>query len=189
VLCVAEKRVLVELLREAEEQLAYLRAQAAELDRSERLASERVTHLRALVELDGVSAPATDSAAGTDGRGSVDLPDVRVRPRPNDAVVPPSAPSGRRPEDIAAEVLSERGPLHYRELWDEVAKRGGVIVSGNPAAVLLTRVSRDERFAKGRSRGMYRLVLGNAATRPPPRPRSRRRRRHGKKKEIFAVPN
>ena len=83
-----------------------------------------------------------------------------------------------RPEDIAAEVLTEHGPLHYRELWAQVERRGGVITSSNPAAVLLTRISRDERFAKAKKRGVYKLVIGDE----PARPKRKRRRKSSRRK-------
>jgi len=175
--------VLSELLREAEGELARIRGQRGDLDRAERFASEKVAHLRALVELE---AGATSSEPNTNvGELSFSdlVPKERRAPRPRTSA---GSPSEMRPEDIAAEVLSERGPLHYRDLWDEVTRRGGNIVSGNPAAVLLTRISRDDRFAKDQARGVYRLTVSDEPTKASKR--RRRKARRARKKPTPAVP-
>ena len=61
--------------------------------------------------------------------------------------------------DIAAEILAERGrePLHYRALADEVKTRGGEISGSDPAAALVARLVRDERFVRPVSKGFYAL--------------------------------
>lgn len=173
--------VLSDLLRDAEAELGRLRAQRVELDRAERLASEKVAHLRALVELEAGRA---DAAEPTTEPAELSFSDLVPReprgPRPHASG---GSPSEMRPEDIAAEVLSERGPLHYRDLWDEVARRGGNIVSDNPAAVLLTRISRDDRFAKDQGRGVYRLTVSD----DPKMPSRRRRKARQRKKQTPAV--
>lgn len=117
------------LMREAEAELARLRKQRAELDRAERLSAEKVAHLRALVDLD-VGPP----GARVDGWAAGELTVLELagedgRPQ-REGPASQTTTSDMRPEDIAAAVLSERGPLHYRELWEEVAQRGGNIVSG-----------------------------------------------------------
>jgi len=174
------RNVLAQLLLEAEAELAKVRAQRVELDRGERLASERVAHLRALVELESPSLPERPNEGDRDPAPTATVAAIPTRAR---GVTPISAGAfDRRPEDIAAEVLSEQGQLHYRSLWEEVARRGGVIVSGNPAAVLLTRISRDERFGKGRGRGVYGLVIGDEPKRPTTKRRRRKSRQRSKKK-------
>ena len=176
--------VLSELLRDAEAELTRLRQQRADLDRAERLASEKVAHLRALVELEaGPASPETNIAEDGELSYSDLVPTERRRPRPRTNA---GSASEMRPEDIAAEVLSERGPLHYRDLWDAVAQRGGNIVSGNPAAVLLTRISRDDRFAKDQGRGVYRLTVSDEPTKASKR--RRRKARRARKKPTPTVP-
>ncbi len=176
--------VLSELLREAEAELSRVRGQRVDLDRAERLASEKVAHLRALVELEATPA-SSERKIAEDGELSFSdlVPKERRGPRPRTSA---GSPSEMRPEDIAAEVLSERGPLHYRDLWEAVAQRGGNIVSGNPAAVLLTRISRDDRFAKDQARGVYRLTIANEPTKASKR--RRRKARRARKKPTQAVP-
>ena len=150
--------VLVDLLRTAEAELAEIRGRRAELERIERTSTEKVAHLRALVDLEG---SATEGAEPDESRPTaVTVSDMRV-------------------QDLAAEILGERGPLHYQELWDEVARRGGVLLSGNPAAVLLTRISRDDRFRRSKPRGVYDLALGS--TPPAPKVKRRRRRKTGRR--------
>lgn len=170
--------VLTELLREAEMELASVRGQRADLERAERLASERVSHLRALVELENGASEPDDSPNDT---AQQELPDVVLRQRRKLGAVGATTSSDQRPEDIAAVVIEEKGPLHYRDLWDEVAQRGGVIVSGNPAAVLLTRISRDERFAKDKGRGVYKLALGEGPAGARPKRRKHKGRRRAKR--------
>lgn len=165
------KELLPDLLRHAEAELASVRGQRAEIDRVERTAAQRVAHLRALIELEGGDAgPGPAQRRGASA--PVELPDVLRGQRHNLSVDALSQPSQMRIEDIAAEILTERGPLHYRELWDAVALRGGTTVSGDPAAVLLTRITRDDRFTRA-GRGMYALA---APGEPAVKPRKRRRR-------------
>jgi HB1, ASXL, restriction endonuclease HTH domain len=153
--------VLVDLLRSAEAELLEIRGRRAELERAERTSTEKVAHLRALVDLEGSAGEGTETAES----------------RPNGSSV-----SDMRVQDIAAEILSERGPLHYQELWDEVARRGGVLLSGNPAAVLLTRISRDDRFRRSKPRGVYDLALGNDPR--APKVKRRRRRKTGRRGSV-----
>lgn len=178
--------VLTDLLREAELALAGLRAQRGELDRAERVASEKVAHLRALVELEA-SVPM--AGADVTEAGDLSFSELTTNGRRSGKlkVGGSTTSSDMRPEDIAAAVLGERGPLHYRELWDDVARRGGNIVSGNPAAVLLTRISRDDRFAKDNGRGVYRLTIAEEPTQATPKRRRRKGRRRAKKKDTPAM--
>jgi hypothetical protein len=150
--------VLVDLLRKAEAELAEIRGRKAELERAERTSTEKVAHLRALVDLESISS---DGAEPADQRAAT------------------TTATEMRVQDVAAEILSERGPLHYQELWDEVARRGGVLVSGNPAAVLLTRISRDDRFRRSRPRGVYDLALANDSR--APKVKRKRRRKTGRR--------
>lgn len=72
-----------------------------------------------------------------------------------------SNPSGLGPTlcDIAVEVLRERGrePMYYKELAEEVIKRGGVLGGKTPEATLTARLVRDERFVRPTSKGFYAL--------------------------------
>ena len=104
--------VVTRLLEQAESELADIRKQRADLERTERIAAEKVAHLRALTELSAERGP--------------QLPTQTAEP-------------DKRVENIAAEILQDRGEMHYRDLYLECERRGGVIVSSNPAAVLLTR--------------------------------------------------
>ncbi|MDD5093738.1 MAG: HTH domain-containing protein [Dehalococcoidia bacterium] len=61
------------------------------------------------------------------------------------------------PADIAFGILEEQGkPMHYRDIAAEVKKRGTDLLGKDPAATLLTKLSRDDRF-KRISRGTYAL--------------------------------
>lgn len=172
-------RVLSDLLHAAETELATVRSRRADLERAERVAAEKVRHVRALMELEGSNAP---NLANTEPTAeALSLPETTdQRSQSNVPLGANGSTIAARPEDIAAEILGERGSLHYRELWQEVARRGAVIVSSNPAGVLLTRISRDDRFTRGKGRGVYRLGLLEGRTEPKVKPRKRgimRRRR------------
>ena len=97
----------------------------------------RLVHIRALL--------------GKDDVGPHDGPLLSTSSRPN----------GHGPTlcDIAAEVLRERGrdPMYYKELAEEVIKRGGVLGGKTPEATLTARLVRDERFVRPTSKGFYAL--------------------------------
>ena len=70
-------------------------------------------------------------------------------------------PNGPVPSvcDIAAEVLRERGrePMYYKDLTEEVIRRGGVLNGKTPEATLTARMVRDDRFIRPTSKGFYAL--------------------------------
>lgn len=69
--------------------------------------------------------------------------------------------------DMVEEVLRERNgePMHYRDLADEIVRRGAVIRGKDPAAALVSRMTQDEkrraegerRFIRPTSKGFYAL--------------------------------
>ena len=82
--------------------------------------------------------------------------------------------------DVAHEVLSsENGPLHYREIAKRVADRGVRVPGKDPAATLLTAMTRDVRFGRGAKRGLYGLTEWPSFQVAPRRARSQPRRRGG----------
>jgi hypothetical protein len=65
--------------------------------------------------------------------------------------------TGRIPDD-AFQLLSEAGsPLHYREIARRLTSQGIHIPGKDPAANLLTQISRDQRFGRTHRRGTYGL--------------------------------
>jgi len=55
----------------------------------------------------------------------------------------------RKPPDVACDVLSRKGvPMHYKEILEEVNKRGIVIGGHDPGTTLIAYLGRDKRFAK-----------------------------------------
>ena len=70
-----------------------------------------------------------------------------------------STPKNRDICDIVVDILEEKAgePAHYKELAKEVQARGEKFSSANPASVLLTRLVRDDRFVRPKSRGFYAL--------------------------------
>ena len=61
--------------------------------------------------------------------------------------------------DMAEEALRRRQgePMHYRDLADELIRRGAVIGGVDPAGGLVSRMTRDERFVRPTSKGFYAL--------------------------------
>lgn len=60
----------------------------------------------------------------------------------------------RKPPDVAYDALSRKGgPMHYRQILEEVNK-GGVVIGGrNPGTTLIAYLGRDKRFQKAREKG------------------------------------
>lgn len=61
--------------------------------------------------------------------------------------------------DIAVDVLRERDrvTMYYKDLAQEVIRRGGVLNGKTPEATLNARMVRDERFVRPMSKGYYAL--------------------------------
>ncbi|MCY4145998.1 MAG: HTH domain-containing protein [Chloroflexi bacterium] len=63
--------------------------------------------------------------------------------------------------DMAEAILREREsePMHYRDLTDEIRRRGRVIGGKDPAASLVSRMTQDkaQRFIRPTSKGFYAL--------------------------------
>lgn len=71
----------------------------------------------------------------------------------------PASSSSRRLVDQAYRVLSDESqPLHYRELTRRLTDSGAYIPGQDPAANLLTQITRDSRFARAAARGVYGLA-------------------------------
>jgi hypothetical protein len=61
--------------------------------------------------------------------------------------------------DRAHAALAAAGqPLHYRVLTQRVVDAGGYVPGKDPAANLLTQMTRDPRFARANGRGVYALA-------------------------------
>jgi len=60
----------------------------------------------------------------------------------------------RKPPDVANDVLSRKGvPMHYKEILEEVNKRGIVIGGHDPGTTLIAYLGRDKRFTKAQEAG------------------------------------
>ena len=61
--------------------------------------------------------------------------------------------------DIAAEILGEHNadPMYYKELAQEVERRGGILKGATPWATLTARMVQDERFVRPTAKGFYAL--------------------------------
>ena len=61
--------------------------------------------------------------------------------------------------DIAVGILGERNgePMYYKELADEVIRRGGMLTGPTPWASLTARMVQDPRFVRPVAKGFYAL--------------------------------
>ena len=93
----------------------------------------------------------------------------------------PAAPAGRTFVEVAYEIISAAdGGIHYQELLRELVERGVLVPGKDPAANLITHLSRDVRFVRT-GRGTYGL---DGRDRPAAAVKARRvarRSRSGKK--------
>lgn len=113
---------------------------------------EQVAHIIQLLAAEGVRVE--DASSGEAGKKSV--------------------------SDMAYEILADRPeqkPIHYRDLADLIMAEGEFIPGRNPAANLISHLSRDERFVRT-GRGTYGLAGWGLK---PANKRARRRRGRTKK--------
>ena len=88
--------------------------------------------------------------------------------------------NGKAPIEAAYDLLTTLGkPLHYRELALRISESGVHLGGKDPAATLLSRMSRDDRFRRGPERGLYglaswRMRKSSSRKRSSKRPKSRR---------------
>lgn len=125
--------------------IEQLRQEIEEKSRQRRLKEERLGHVQALLS----SEPPNDDQVQSQRR-----PSSRSTPSPQLL-------------DMAIQVLRERkgDPMHYRELADELMKRGAVIGGQDPAGALVSRMTQDDnrrddadkRFIRPTSKGFYAL--------------------------------
>jgi len=61
--------------------------------------------------------------------------------------------------DLAVEILHERNsePMYYKDLAQEVVRRGGILNGATPWATLTARMVQDERFVRPTAKGFYAL--------------------------------
>ena len=127
-------------------EIEQLSDEIAEKKLLSRAKEERLGHVKALLSIDS----ATDS-----------------KPAPRRSK--PSAASTPTPKllEMVEKILRERQgePMHYRDLADELLRRGAVIRGQDPAAALVSRMTQDDnrraeserRFIRPTSKGFYAL--------------------------------
>ena len=87
--------------------------------------------------------------------------------------------SQTRPVDLAFEYLEQQGgdsPIHYKELATVLISKGSLIAGKDPAANLLTQISRDGRFVRV-GPGNYALAKWKVKPRVSARSRRKKRKR------------
>lgn len=140
--------VLTQRLDELKKTIGHDREEVRDLLETIREKEEQVEYILKLLEADGITL------------GSEAL----------DGAAPMSV------SDMAYEVLSRQTdptPIHYRDLAESIMAEGKLIPGQDPAANLISHLTRDERFMRV-GRGMYALTQWGLE---PAKPRSRRRGR------------
>ena len=138
---VEKRQEVLNELRQFEEQISELEAELSariEQRKSARaIANESLVHIDALLRIEG------------------------SHESPGDAIEPHDSRAGRKRESIdgAYELLCNAGkPMHYREIAETLTDGGIHLPGKNPAATLLTKMSRDARFGRSPRRGTYGLA-------------------------------
>ena len=129
-----------------QQDIERLRQEIAAKQTDLRAKEKRLGHVRALL----TDAPQAALQAPAKGRGT------RASSTPTPQLL-----------DMAEAVLRERDaePMHYRELAEELMRRGAVILGKDPAAALVSRMTQDDnrraesdrRFVRPTSKGFYAL--------------------------------
>jgi hypothetical protein len=113
-------------------------AQIRGLETRKKPLEESLFHIEALLKIEGheiESGPATTLADSLD-----------------------ASPTDTSINDAAFALLQEsHEPIHYKELAEQLRSRNVNIPGKNPSATLLSRISRDKRFKRGKGRGLYAL--------------------------------
>ena len=129
-----------------QQEIEQLRTEIEAMTRQRQFKEERLGHLQALL----ASEPPANSQPVQSGRRT-------------------SSPSTPTPQlmDMVVDVLRERAgePMHYRDLADELIKRGAIIRGQDPAGALVSRMTQDDnrrdeadkRFIRPTSKGFYAL--------------------------------
>ncbi len=154
--------VLTAKRREVVEEIDAIRQKVAELTAQVAVKEGQLRNLDDLISIEGGSG--TDPVEGVNGRSP-----------------------GRVAHflDEAYDLLSSIGqPVHYRTLAQRLSDSGAYIPGQDPAANLLTQMTRDGRFARAGGRGMYGLadwpsVQTSSRQTPAAKPAARARRVSG----------
>ncbi len=138
---------LVETLSARRTQIAIeLEAVTTEIAEVTRELSDRITRARARQKPLEETLSHLDALITWEGRGA---PEEVGRSRLD-------ASNGRSPIEAAHQFLSQSGrPLHYREISQRLITDGVFLAGKDPAATLLTKMSRDDRFKRAPNRGVY----------------------------------
>lgn len=73
--------------------------------------------------------------------------------------------AGASVTDVAFDLLNElRQPMHYKDIAAKLQETNTYVPGKDPAATLLTRITRDNRFKRTRKRGVYILSTWRASS-------------------------
>jgi hypothetical protein len=132
---------------------------------------------RRLEELRAQKKPLEDALHHVDALLRFEGHHVKPLPTAGDRCAPPVVPLRTLGSvtDIAVDLLEQRDePMHFRDMAAVLQGRGVYIPGKDPAATLLSRMSRDSRFKRTKRRGVYALSVW-----PVRKPRFSRQRFRG----------
>jgi len=117
-------------------------ARLAHIREQQRPLQEALQHVEALLRLEGWEGATMPS------NGTADL----------------SAPELISYTDAAYRLLEKAGqPMHYKAIFGRLQEQGAHIPGKDPAATLLAKIGRDQRFKRIRKRGTYALSFWRIA--------------------------
>ena len=120
----------------------------------------QIEYSRRLEELRAEKKPLEDALHNVDALLRYEGHHIRPLPTAGDRSAPPVVPvkASRTTTDMAVDLLEERNePMHYRDMAAVLQGEGVYIPGKDPAATLLSRMSRDSRFKRTKRRGVYAL--------------------------------
>lgn len=155
---------LIKNLNQTNEQISQVQGefnrQLTQLQAKKKTDEEKLQHIEALLNLEGCLINDNQSASN-----------VRIIPVATDTI---------SVTDTAYHLLEEiKQPLHYKEMSRMLQDRKVYIPGQDPAATLLSKITRDKRFKRTKKRGTYTLTSWHNNT---PVPKSRRVKRKRKSK-------
>ncbi len=137
----------------------------------------QVEYSRRLEELRAQKYPLEDALHHVDALLRYEGHHIRPLPTAGDRCAPPVVPlrTSGSVTDMAVDLLEQRDePMHFRDMAAVLQGEGVYIPGKDPAATLLSRMSRDSRFKRTKRRGVYALSIW-----PARRPRFARRHVRG----------
>jgi hypothetical protein len=138
----SKRQTLLKQLNELDSKTALIQEEylkkIQELQKQKKSIEEALFHVEALLKIDGYNIDERQQIAGVDK--------------------PTNTSANVSINDLVCNLLTEvNKPIHFRDITNRLLAKNIQIPGKDPAATLLTRISRDDRFKRTRIRGVYAL--------------------------------